>query len=289
MIDTRVIHALHVERLRKADMAAELDAVAGAIYQTSTLDAILDGAYDGDVTIAELAERGDLGLGTLDGLDGEMIALDGEFHQARADGSVRRVGPDELTPFAVVTRFRPDTHATIDSPCDYAQLLATLDTLVPDTALCYAVRIDGRFESVRARSVPRQHHPYPPFEEVVAQQVEFELAALEGSIVGFRFPDYAQGLNVPGYHLHVISQDRRTGGHVLDCRVAAAEVHVDHSSDLHIELPAGVSVADPDTSAAKHAASPAPRVRPEGPATDGSDEPPVVEAGPRSSPSPGPG
>ena len=106
MIDTRVIHALHVERLRKADMAAELDAVAGAIYQTSTLDAILDGAYDGDVTIAELAERGDLGLGTLDGLDGEMIVLDGEFHQARADGSVRRVGPDELTPFAVVTRFR---------------------------------------------------------------------------------------------------------------------------------------------------------------------------------------
>jgi acetolactate decarboxylase len=251
MIDTRVIHALHVERLRKADMGADLDG-DGAIFQTSTLDALLDGAYDGDVTFAELAERGDLGLGTLDGLDGEMIALDGAFYQARTDGSVRRTGPRERSPFAVVTRFRPDTRATIDSPCDHARLLATLDTLVPDTAVCYAVRIDGRFESVTARSVPRQQRPYPPFAEVVAQQVEFELAGLAGSMVGFRFPDYAQGLNVPGYHLHFISGDRSTGGHVLDCRLSAGEIHVDHSSDLHMELPAGVTWSDADASAAKH-------------------------------------
>ncbi len=247
MIDTRVIHALHVERLRKADMGADLDG-AGAIFQTSTLDAVLDGAYDGDVTVAELAERGDLGLGTLNGLDGEMIVLDGAFHQARADGTVRRIGPDERSPFAVVTRFAPDTTATIDASLDHEELLATLESLAPDSALCYAVRIDGRFESVRARSVPRQHRPYPPFAEVVAQQVEFELSDLDGSIVGFRFPDYARGLNVPGYHLHFISDDRSAGGHVLDCRILAGEIHVDHSSDLHMELPTGVTASDPDAS-----------------------------------------
>lgn len=253
MIDTRVVRALHVERLRKSDMPVEHEA-AGTLFQTSTLDAILDGAYDGDVTFAELAHRGDHGLGTLDGLDGEMVALDGEFHQARADGSVRRIGPEERTPFAVVTRFRPDARATIDSACDHEELLARLDALAPDSALLYAVRIDGDFDSLRVRSVPRQHRPYPPFSEVVAQQVEWELTAMTGSVVGFRFPDYAQGLNVPGYHLHFISQDRARGGHVLDCRISSGEVHLDHTSDLHMELPAGVDWTEPDTSAAKQGA-----------------------------------
>lgn len=173
------------------------------------------------------------------------------FTRRRADGSVRPVAPDERTPFAVVTRFRPDARATVDSPCDQAALLATLDTLVPDPGLCCAVRIDGFFESVHARSVPRQQRPYPPFSEVVTRQVEFEFSALQGSIVGFRFPDFVQGLNVPGYHLHFIADDRSAGGHVLGCRLSAGDLQVDHSSDLHLELPADVAWTEPDTSAAK--------------------------------------
>lgn len=253
MIDTRVIHALHVERMRTGDMDADR-LQADTIFQTSTLDALLDGAYDGDVTFAELAQRGDFGLGTLDGLDGEMIALEGEFHQARADGSVRPIAASERTPFAVVTRFAPDAHLPLDSPCGHAQLLARLESLLPDPALCQAVRIDGHFRSVHARSVPRQHRPYPPFAKVAETQVEFRLAAVSGSIVGFRFPDYSQGLNVPGYHLHFISDDRSRGGHVLDCDLLFGEVHAERSSDLHVELPAGVAWTDPDTSAAKHGA-----------------------------------
>ena len=253
MIDIRVIHALHVERMRASDMDADQLGV-DTIFQTSTLDAVLEGAYDGDVTFAQLAERGDFGLGTLDGLDGEMIALDGEFHRAGADGSVRPIAPHERSPFAVVTRFSPDAGMTIDQTCDHADLLARLESLLPEPALCQAVRIDGSFQSVHARSVPRQHRPYPPFSAVAASQVEFELAAVTGSIVGFRFPDYAQGLNVPGYHLHFISDDRSRGGHVLDCTLSSGEVRVERSSDLHVELPAGVAWTDPDTSAAKHGA-----------------------------------
>ncbi len=253
MIDTRVIQALHVERMRKSDMGADLDG-SHAVFQTSTLDGILDGAYDGDVTFAELANRGDLGLGTLDGLDGEMIALDGRFYQARADRSVRAIEPHERTPFAVVTKFRPDTRAAIESPCDHADLLGALDCLVPDDELCYALRVDGRFGFVHARSVPRQRRPYPPFAEVAAAQVEFELGETTGSIVGFRFPDYAQRLNVPGYHLHFISDDRTAGGHVLDCSVLEADIRVDHACDLHMELPAGVNATEGDASAAKRAA-----------------------------------
>ena len=41
---------------------------------------------EGDVSFAELGDRGDFGLGTFDALDGEMICLDGTFFQVKADG-----------------------------------------------------------------------------------------------------------------------------------------------------------------------------------------------------------
>jgi acetolactate decarboxylase len=244
-----MVHALEVERLRRSDMGADLDGVH-AVFQTSTLDAMLDGRYDGDITFAQLRERGDLGLGTLDALDGEMIGVDGEFFSAAVDGSLRHVAPEERTPFAVVTPFTPTVQFRVDGDLDHDQLLARLDGAVEDQALCYAVRIDGRFPHVLARSVPRQHHPYPPLAEAVKHEREFEFTDVTGTLVGFRFPDYAQGLNVPGYHLHFVTGDRTRGGHVLDCTVVDAEIQLDHASHLHMELPAGVERVEHHTSAA---------------------------------------
>jgi acetolactate decarboxylase len=107
---------------------------------------------------------------------------------------------------------------------------------------------------VLARSVPRQHKPYPPLAEAVKHEREFEFADVTGTIVGFRFPDYAQGLNVPGYHLHFVTDDRARGGHVLDCTVVDPEIQVDHTSHLHMELPPGVERVEHHTSAADGAA-----------------------------------
>ena len=70
------------------DLHAERD--PHVLFQASTIGALLDGAFDGDLSFAELAQHGDLGLGTLNGLDGEMIALDGEFFRADADGGSTR-------------------------------------------------------------------------------------------------------------------------------------------------------------------------------------------------------
>jgi acetolactate decarboxylase len=253
VIDRRMVHALEVERLRRADMGADLDGVH-AVFQTSTFDAMLDGRYDGDVTFAELRERGDLGLGTLDALDGEMIAVDGHFYSAATDGSVREVAPEERTPFAVVTPFAPAVRFRVHGTLDHDQLLARLDDAVDDPAICYAVRVDGRFPRVLARSVPRQRRPYPPLADAVKQEREFEFANVVGTVVGFRFPDYAQGINVPGYHLHFVTDDRTRGGHLLDCTVVDPELQVDHTSHLHMELPAGVDRIEQHTSAVDRAA-----------------------------------
>jgi acetolactate decarboxylase len=136
-------------------------------------------------------------------------------------------------------------------PMDFGALRAHLDRLVGDEASCYAVRVEGHFDYVKTRSVPRQRKPYPPLAEVVKHQPTFELHDIPGSLVGFRFPRYAQGLNVAGYHFHFITADRSAGGHVLEFRLSRGELRIDSEADLRLELPPSVDLPTPDQTAAK--------------------------------------
>ncbi len=250
MIDERWIRSLHVQSMRHADLHAERE--HHVLFQASTIGALLEGAYEGDVSFAELGERGDLGLGTLNGLDGEMVALDGRFWRADADGAIHPVAPGERTPFAVVTHFEPSIEFDLEGP--KADLLAAVEERLPVGTPSCALRVDGTFDRVRARSVPRQTPPYRPLAEVIADQHEFELGPVEGTMVGFRFPDYAEGIEVAGWHLHFISADGSRGGHVLDSRAGAVRVRIDPSDDLHVELPPGVDLADAGVAASTHEA-----------------------------------
>jgi acetolactate decarboxylase len=241
VIDERLTRALHVQTIRHSELGREHE--PHVLFQASTIGALLEGAYDGDVTFAELADHGDLGLGTLNALDGEMIALDGRFYRADVDGGVSRIAPDTRTPFAVVVPFSPKIDVAIDSPLDQTAMLSALEDAMPNDVRACALRIDGQFGFVRARSVPRQHPPYRPLTEVVGEQHVFELRNLRGTLVGFRFPDYSGTIEVSGFHLHFLSEDRRRGGHVLDCRLQRATARLDPSTELHIELPPGVELS----------------------------------------------
>jgi len=253
MLDERWIRSLHVESMRRADLHEERE--PHVLFQASTIGALLDGAFEGDLSFAELAEHGDLGLGTLNHLDGEMVALDGEFFRADVDGNVSRVPPGERTPFAVVTRFEPTIDERLPGEeLTHDLLLERLDALLSEGTSSCAVRLDGRFGLVRARSVPRQQPPYRPLTEVVADQHVFELRDLVGTMLGFRFPAYVEGIEVAGYHLHFISADRSRGGHVLDSRSRHLRARLDPSNDLHVELPPRIDLEDPVLAAQTHAA-----------------------------------
>ncbi len=252
MIDERWIRSLHVEAMRRAELLSERE--PHVLFQASTIGALLGGAYDGDLSFGELRSHGDLGLGTLNGLNGEMICLDGCFFRADAAGGIHPVKDAEMTPFAVLTQFGPTVDERIEGAASFAELGARLDQLAPEGAGSFAVRIDAEFELIHARSVPRQSPPYRPLAEVLAKQSVFDLHEVEGTMVGFRFPSYVEGIEVGGLHLHFISADRRRGGHVLDSRSASLRVRIDASDQLHVELPPGVRLGDPDLAAATHAA-----------------------------------
>jgi acetolactate decarboxylase len=250
-IDPRLVQALHLEAVGHDTLADEH--VAHVAFQTSTLAALLDGAYDGDLTIGELRRHGDLGLGTFQALDGEMIVLDGEVWRARVDGACARVGDDERTPFAVVTPFTADVTVAVPETVDHEQLLTLVTQHAPAGAATQAIRFDGRLDAVHARSVPPQRKPYPPLLEAAATQQDFTIGPADGTLVGFCFPDWAGGVNLPGFHLHAITADRARGGHVLRARVGPGVLRIDALTDLHMELPPGIAVPDAPASPADDA------------------------------------
>ena len=163
------------------------------IFQTSTMAALLDGVYEGNVSIRELLRHGDFGLGTFNSLDGEMLVLDGVCHQLRADGSATTAGLDELTPFAAVTWFRPDRTIEVPEPCDRAALKTLIDESLDNINLMVAVRVVGEFSAMRTRTVTRQPCPYRPFTEATHDQQEVTFTDVTGTLAGFRMPELSAG------------------------------------------------------------------------------------------------
>ena len=207
------------------------------LYQTSTINALLDEVYDGNMTFGELKRHGDLGLGTFNNLDGEMIGLDGTFYQIKADGVAYPVNDSMKTPFAVVTFFESDKTKELDKSVNYEQLKLYLDDILPTENIFYAFKIEGTFEYIKARSVPGQNKPYPPLVEIVKDQPIFEFHDVEGTLVGSWFPGYMKGINVPGYHFHFITEDKKAGGHLLECQTENVKIGIDYTSNSYLALP----------------------------------------------------
>ena len=158
------------------------------LFQVSTLDALLAGVYDSAVTVGELRQHGDTGLGCFAALDGEMVVLDGKFYQVRADGSVHRVLGRAGSPFAAVTFLDRDREIALDQPLDLKALTTLLDAQLPSRNLFCVFRLEGEFEYVKTRSVPRQRKPYPKLADVAATQPTFEFSRVRGSLVGLFCP-----------------------------------------------------------------------------------------------------
>lgn len=244
--DPHLISALTISGERRSELAA----VAGAEHvavQAATVEALLDGRYDGDLRVGDLLAHGDHGIGTLNGLAGEMVIVDGEAWQARHDGKVVPIPDDARTPFAVVTTIGDADEFHVVRPATNDELLELIDSHLPPGVTNAAVRIDGHFDRIHARSVPKQEPPYRPLSEVAGDMVEWTWEDIRATAVGFRFDSGVEGLEIVGYHLHVLSDDRTSAGHVLGLDLRHGTVRIESLDELHVELPPGVDLTDPDS------------------------------------------
>lgn len=216
---------------------ASLPAQQGVVFQNAPIDALTAGCYDGTLSIGKLRSHGDFGIGTVDRLDGEMLALDNKFYQVKSDGKVYELSDTDKTPFAVVTFFLPKQKISLDKQMDYRELTDYLDGLLISRNIFYAVKIEGRFETIKVRSVLRQDKPYPPLSEAIKNQKVFDYSGIEGTLVGFKFPEYIGGINVADWHFHFISRDKRSGGHLLGLRTRSCAIEIEPLDKIFMQLP----------------------------------------------------
>ena len=213
--------------------------VGDTLYQVALLQSLVQGYYDGIVTVGELKKHGDTGIGTFEGVNGEMIVLDGTVYQALADGSVAIPDDGETVPFSNVTFFDADGTLALSDVADMAALQAAMNGTVEALgANCfYMVKLEGTFASIKVRSEYKQEKPYRALDVALAEdQTEFDYEDVRGTIVGLYCPDYMGGLNTPGWHFHFINEDRTRGGHVLQVSVREAEAAFDLTDGFEMAL-----------------------------------------------------
>lgn len=212
-----------------------------SMYQVSTLQALAMGYSRAVVSVEDFLKHGDIGLGTFEDVDGEMILLDGNCYRAQEDGSVLKAEPGMGVPFAVTTFLHKGMEFAVERIEDMDALKQVLDLKIEeDFGLnsMHVVRIDGRFSKICARSESAYHSQHVSLKEILQKtQKDFEFQDITGTLVCVYFPDYMDGINAPGWHLHFISEDKTRGGHVFDLKMEGGDATVNKISCIQIELP----------------------------------------------------
>jgi acetolactate decarboxylase len=206
------------------------------VYQVSTSTALVEGVYQGCVNVGKIKAHGDFGLGTFDALNGEGIMLDGHIYQALSNGSVSEPADTATAPFWVSTEFEPDREVMLDQVSSWDDLCTQLDQQRQSDNLFVAIRIDGIFDEIEYRVVCRTD-PGVDLVSATNHQAEFSLNQVSGTLMGFWSPIYARTLNIPGYHLHLLTNDHQHGGHVHGIRTGRIRVQLMDAANLVMALP----------------------------------------------------
>ena len=218
-----------------------------SIYQVALLQSLVQGNYDGVVTVKELKKHGDFGIGTFEGVNGEMIFLDGVMYQAVSDGSIKLASDDTTVPFADVTYFENDIKSELSDIKSFNDMTDMLDKLVEKNGKnnFYAVKLTGTFSKIQVRSEYPQKKPYKPLAKVMeTDQTIFDFESVKGTAVGLYCPDYMSGLNTSGWHLHFITEDKKNGGHILKLSADKLTAEMDLTGEFKFVVPNEKSFQD---------------------------------------------
>lgn len=212
------------------------------LYQHGTLALLVPGLLEGTTTIGELLKHGDTGIGTGEGLDGELIILDGVAYKVGQSGVAERVPDDFTMPFANSHR------AAFQYQCEREDIgLEELNKKIVEANgranTFFSVVVRGTFSFIKTRAVIKQQAPYPTLVEVADRQAVFLRHDVKGTMLGYFSPVMFHGAAVAGFHEHFLSDDHTFGGHVLDAVLQRGKIYSQVFDTLVQHLP----VVIPDT------------------------------------------
>jgi len=225
-IDKEPDTSLHTETQKESDLSSLYQ---DTFYQYSIWFAFVNKVFDGDLKVKDLKKRGDIGLGSFDVLDGELVMLDGVPYRIRETGEIT-VGTDEdEIVYADAAFFNKKEAFTIDQKIDFKELPALLDQKKKTPHYFYIYKIHGTFKHIKLGGVPKVERPFKEgLDVLIPNRPVFETENISGTLVGFYCPDYIGNINAKGHHFHFISDDKKWGGHVMEFESSEPlEVQVD--------------------------------------------------------------
>ncbi|MBD5068805.1 acetolactate decarboxylase [Ligilactobacillus apodemi] len=206
------------------------------VFQHGTLGQLVPGLFEGTLSVSDLLLHGDFGIGTASGLDGEMILLDHVPYLFQSNGQVRILKGSEKVPFATVHFTQVKDALTVEKMTQ-AQLGQFILANYPYKNLFFAVKLTGEFEFVKTRAVAKQERPYKTLTQVADEQAVFEANNVSGTLIGYYAPALFHGMAAAGYHLHFLATDHTIGGHLLDFKVANAQVELQPFATVEQHFP----------------------------------------------------
>lgn len=210
--------------------------MTSTLFQHGTLGMLMEGFLEGTITINEILKKGNYGLGTLSGADGEVVIVDGKAFHMNGDKRFIELNGDEMTPFGMVTQFSSDNSFKVEIKTSEAVLKEVKSHMVSKN-LFSAVKITGTFKMMHIRTIHAQEEPYQRLIESAREQVEIKEENITGTLIGFYTPELFHGVSVGGFHNHFVDDSEKVGGHVLDFEVLDGTVEVQNFETFEQQLP----------------------------------------------------
>ncbi|KFF23678.1 acetolactate decarboxylase [Chryseobacterium vrystaatense] len=187
------------------------------IFHYSSMDAMRNGVYTGDITVKDAKQKGNFGLGTYNLLDGELIALDGNIYRIASDGSVETADLKRLIPFGSFTFFKKEQSIELQGVRNIADLQKKLIELLPSPNRFYAVKIEASFRSISLGGAEKVNEKDTRgIAYFMKSRPVYQKENVKGTLIGFYNPPYAGGLDLTPFHFHFLSDDKSVGGHLIE-------------------------------------------------------------------------
>ena len=208
------------------------------IFHYSVLKALDNGVLEGNMKVGDLKHHGDLGLGTFNKLNGEMIILDHVVYRVLPDGKIVQPDDNTLIPYSVITFYHQDDTLSLSGEINYQALKAYVERRVPSRNFFYAFRITGEFGYIKCGGANIQEKPYNrSLVKMLSDRPVYERKDIRGTLVGFWCPAYIGDINTAGFHLHFLSDDHSLGGHLMEFTARSLKIGYDAKSVYKILLP----------------------------------------------------
>lgn len=237
--------------LEQSEQKATSNPHKNKVFQVLPMKALSLGYFEGSLSAKELLKYGDTALGSFEGLDGELIGIDGKIYKTSQNGVAKEASLDEKIAYANIIFFEPDKSEKLGTISSIKELESNLMKFVNHNGKnnLFVAKIKGDFDLVLARNLSKQTPPYEPLIEAIRTSAEQkELKNISGQIVGFYYPEYFGELNLVGWHFHFISEQKNFGGHVLDLMAKKLEVSYHITPNYQLALPISERFSDMDFS-----------------------------------------